>query len=77
MILLIDCITKIKCYYSNIKLADMYYVYGLADGNGEQVRGIYQKRYPNRVFPDSGTFLIFIVVLVLPKKEHLENYLEV
>ena len=37
-------------------MAEMHYVYGLADCNGELARRIYQERYPNRTLPDSRTF---------------------
>lgn len=42
--------------YSNAEMADMHYVYGLADGNAEEAKRIYHERYPNRNLPDSRTF---------------------
>lgn len=45
--------------YSNLELADMHYVYGLADDNGENTKRIYHQRYPNRGLPDSRTFSNF------------------
>ena len=39
--------------YSNAEMAQMHYVYSLADG--EQARRIYHQRYPNRALPDSRT----------------------
>lgn len=42
--------------YTNAEMAQMHYVYGLADGNATEARRIYQERYPNRALPDSRTF---------------------
>lgn len=41
---------------NNAHLADMHFVYGLADGNAREARRIYQERYPNRVLPAAKTF---------------------
>lgn len=38
-------------------LADMHFVYGLADGNSYEAKRIYQARYPNRVAPCTQTFV--------------------
>jgi len=42
--------------YSNAEMAEMHFVYGVADGNAELARRIYHERYPNRDLPDSRTF---------------------
>ena len=47
--------------YSNAEMAEMHYVYGLADGNGEQARRIYHERYRALIVEP---FLICIVVLL-------------
>ncbi|KAL1490165.1 hypothetical protein ABEB36_012904 [Hypothenemus hampei] len=39
-------------------MAVIHYIYGLADGNAEELRHIYQKRYPTRALPNSRTFYI-------------------
>lgn len=41
---------------NNAYLADMHFVYGLADGNAREARRIYQERFPNRVLPAAATF---------------------
>lgn len=42
--------------YTNAEMADMHYVYGLADGNAEQARNLYNQRFPNRILPNRQTF---------------------
>lgn len=42
--------------YTNAELADMYFIYGLADGNGRNVQRLYQQRYPTRCYPNRKTF---------------------
>lgn len=42
--------------YTNSELADIHYMYGLADGSARTARRLYQEKFPNRVTPDSRTF---------------------
>lgn len=42
--------------FTNAELADIHYMYGLADGNTTEARRLYQVRFPNRVTPDRRTF---------------------
>lgn len=42
--------------FTNAEMANMVFVYGLADGNALQARRIYEERYPQRVTPCSATF---------------------
>lgn len=42
--------------FTNEELADMHYMYGLADGRSPEARRLYQERFPNRVIPDRRTF---------------------
>lgn len=39
--------------YSNSKMTDIDFVYGIANGNAKDVRLIYQERYPYPVVRDS------------------------
>jgi hypothetical protein len=43
--------------YSNHELADMHFMYGLADGNAVVARRLYQESYPGRRCPDRKTFV--------------------
>ncbi|KAL3276692.1 hypothetical protein HHI36_012062 [Cryptolaemus montrouzieri] len=42
--------------FINAKLADIHYMYGLADGNKTEARRLHQVRFPNQVTPDRRTF---------------------
>nr|CAH7719299.1 unnamed protein product [Callosobruchus chinensis] len=42
--------------FTNQELADMHYMYGLADGRSPEARRLYQERFPIRVIPDMRTF---------------------
>lgn len=42
--------------YTNMEMADMHFVYGLADGNATEARRIYQEKYPQRPIPCAKTF---------------------
>lgn len=42
--------------FTNAEMADMHFVYGLANGNAFEARRIYEDRYPQRVIPDPRTF---------------------
>ena len=42
--------------YTNAEMADMHFVYGLANGNSYEARRIYQQRYPRRLVPCAETF---------------------
>lgn len=41
---------------NNAELAQMHFIYGLADGNAAEARRIYQERFPNREIPSERTF---------------------
>ncbi|XP_066590841.1 histone-lysine N-methyltransferase SETMAR-like [Prorops nasuta] len=43
--------------YSFPELADMHFVYGLADGNANKAARIYQERFPNRRHPNRKIFV--------------------
>ncbi|KAJ4428878.1 hypothetical protein ANN_25871 [Periplaneta americana] len=43
--------------YSNQELAEIYFMYGKADGNAALARRLYQERYPQRQCPDRKTFV--------------------
>lgn len=42
--------------YTNAEMADMHFVYGLANGNSYEARRIYQQKYPRRLVPCAETF---------------------
>lgn len=42
--------------YPAQEMADMHYVYGLADGNGRLAQRMYRYRFPDRSVPDHRTF---------------------
>lgn len=42
--------------FTNTEMANMHFIYGLANGNAEEARRIYQDRYPNIVIPCAKTF---------------------
>ncbi|KAJ4439249.1 hypothetical protein ANN_07369 [Periplaneta americana] len=42
--------------YSNQELAEIHFMYGMADGNAALARRLYQERYPQRQCPDRKTF---------------------
>jgi hypothetical protein len=42
--------------FTNHEMTDMHFIYGLANGNAEEARRIYQDRYPYRVIPCAKTF---------------------
>lgn len=42
--------------FTRPELADMHFVYGLADGNAREARRLYTQRFPNRVQPDHRIF---------------------
>lgn len=42
---------------NNAHLADIHFVYGLADGNAFEAKRLYQERYPNRIAPCPQTFV--------------------
>ena len=43
--------------YTDREMCDMHFVYGVADGNAEAARRIYQERYPDRHVPCARTFV--------------------
>ncbi|KAJ4433473.1 hypothetical protein ANN_15776 [Periplaneta americana] len=43
--------------YSNQELAEIYFMYGKADGNAALARRLYQERYPQRQCPDRKKFV--------------------
>jgi hypothetical protein len=45
--------------YSNQELANMNFMYGLADGNAVVVHRLYQERYPGQKCPHRKTFVRF------------------
>jgi hypothetical protein len=68
-----NCVLSVLCVaetmYSNQELADMHFMYGLADSNVAVARRLYQERYPGRRSPDGETAAFVnmeIVHLVLP-----------
>ena len=42
--------------YTNAEMADMHYIYGLADGNALKAKRLYMERFPNRIVPDRKIF---------------------
>ena len=38
------------------ELADMHFVYGVADGNAVEARRVYEERFPGREVPDRRLF---------------------
>lgn len=42
--------------YTNSEMADMHFIYGLANGNAREARRLYMERYPNRMIPDHRIF---------------------
>nr|CAH7735580.1 unnamed protein product [Callosobruchus chinensis] len=42
--------------FTNQELADMHYMYGLADGRSPEARRLYQERFPIRAIADRRTF---------------------
>ena len=42
--------------FTNAELADMHFVYGLADGNARQAQRLYEERFPHREVPDQRHF---------------------
>lgn len=42
--------------YTNEEMANMHYMYGLADGNCMKALRLYQERFPTRKCPDRKTF---------------------
>lgn len=42
--------------FTNNELADIHYMYGLADGNSSKARRLYEERFPGRVVPARKTF---------------------
>lgn len=44
--------------YTNVEMADIHFTYGLADGNAQAARPMYQEGYPQRVVPNVQTFII-------------------
>ncbi|KAJ4427441.1 hypothetical protein ANN_25064 [Periplaneta americana] len=52
------CVSVRLCdMYSNQELAEIYFMYGKADGNAALARRLYQERYPQRQCPDRKTFV--------------------
>jgi hypothetical protein len=47
----------VETMHSNQDLADMHFMYGLADGNAVVARRLCQERYPGRRCPDRKTFV--------------------
>jgi hypothetical protein len=43
--------------YSNHELANMHFMYDLADGNAVVAHRLYQERYPGQKCPDRKTFV--------------------
>lgn len=41
---------------NNRELAEMHFIYGLADGNAAEARRLYHERYPDRDIPAERTF---------------------
>lgn len=42
--------------FSNVEMANMHFLYGLANGNALEARRMYAQRYPNNRLPCSDTF---------------------
>lgn len=42
--------------YTNSEMADMHFIYGLANGNAREARRLYMERYPNRLIPNHRMF---------------------
>lgn len=42
--------------YTNSEMAEMHFIYGLANGNAREARRLYMERYPNRIIPDHRIF---------------------
>ena len=42
--------------YTNGELADMHFMYGIAEGNGRAAARIYRERFPDRRQPDHHLF---------------------
>ncbi|KAJ4432171.1 hypothetical protein ANN_20787 [Periplaneta americana] len=55
----IQCCVGVKLcdMYSNQELAEIHFMYGIADGNAALARRLYQERYPQRQCPDRKTFV--------------------
>jgi hypothetical protein len=47
----------VEAIHSNQELADMHFMYGLADGNAALAHCWYQERYPGQRCPDRETFV--------------------
>lgn len=43
--------------YTHVELADIHYIYGLADGNSNAARRLYAERFPRRRLPNRRIFL--------------------
>lgn len=43
-------------HFINVEVSQMRCIYGLLNGNAEEVRRIYQGRYPNRVIKCAKSF---------------------
>lgn len=42
--------------FTNSEMAEMHFMYGLANGNAREARRLYMERYPNRVIPNQRIF---------------------
>lgn len=42
--------------FTDLEYGDINDMYGLANGNIEHARRLYQERFPNRITPDRRTF---------------------
>lgn len=42
--------------YTNSEMAEMHFMYGLANGNAKEARRLYIERFPNRIIPDHRIF---------------------
>lgn len=42
--------------FTNSEMADMHFIYGLANGNAREARRLYMERYPNRIIPNHKIF---------------------
>lgn len=42
--------------YTNSEMAEMHFIYGLANGNSREARRLYMERYPNRMIPNHRMF---------------------
>lgn len=47
---------KMVYQFSFEELTDIHFCYGLADGNANLARRLYQDKYPNRHLPNNRTF---------------------